>query len=814
MLSAQRVGKLKLGDASSSSLSTILLFLLCSIFFITTPTVNAQSYHSERFSVYGKPIDSRSVRIRVEIYQDWIQWVGLGLGDMMDGADMMVFWTNDDGSVTISHRTGGPGHSPPTALRTTCNVACIRYSETGDKNPNNHDPTARLSPHAPIHKGMFKLSLIAPEADWDPDHPLTTQSFNSSTSATASATNSSLLASKTVNAALVLTPTTTLNVPVVMPLPTNLVVDNSTDDMNARSPRGNNTMVLAHGILMVVAWLILCPAGIAVARYFQDTWDGWLRAHVGFMFAGCVLLASIAFALIVVVTGSGSNQFNVASRGIHVVLGLVIIILMFVQGIFGFAVNKLYSPYRTRKAAWWEIGHRAMGWSILLAVMVNIPFGLSLYSNLYRTVPLAIWIIYAVWLAILAIVFGYLEGKMGPHGWFTKWMKTRSDVKRCSNVRDLTSVVPTVSGSGSGSPHEHGYADSTTTTTRSDGVQLPRPSMSQHRPGNGNGRIIAHQRGGNGGDGSVGGSFSGSFASVAGGSSTAGSGPIMTNGHHAISGAHVAFSNGVARSETGSGIGVSAGGLTDSNRTLTVSRVSSISEFSTILPPPEAAVAMFLKDPNMVSLDRLGRQTTFPPPSNNGMVSSSSTNDSNIPPAAATSNSLLRRCSSTRITAAEQRDAGTNTLSRGVASGTSRIEAEFSSAAVKSFMYDGSRLPDFSWFELSKEREEFKLDDDEDDELTNTNAAGDNVFADVDGNESIRGEDEQTAVFEVQPTSALLASHVQQGNVPRGSLENLVLGSLMAYRGLVTDSAAAGNGCIGKGLPLGKGSFGQGFAGS
>ncbi|KAJ3330321.1 hypothetical protein HDU76_005961 [Blyttiomyces sp. JEL0837] len=845
--------------------------------------VKGQGFHTDQFSIFGKPIDASSVRIRVEIYQDWIQWFGLAIGEAMDGADMMVFWTNDDASVTISHRIGVPGHKPPTAFETSCSIACIRTTETGyyggvqyvtfdwlfdaggaesgdnnnnnsrswqftlqpqtflyalgHKNPNNHDPTARLTPHAPFNKGTFKTSLISPEANWDPSVAMVLSRTN--------ATN------------------TTSTSDVTFPLPTTFI-RNDDDDTNFSSGV-KEKMVRAHGVLMIIAWLILCPGGIVVARYFKETelWPEsgvtWLRLHVGFMFGGCCLIGLIGFLLVVgACVGTARNQFNVSSRGIHVVLGLLIFILIIIQGLLRFVAERFYSYCRKKTDMSWEMVHRTLGYSIFLAALINIPFGVSLYSTLYTPVSLSMWIAYAIWLTIIAMIFGFFEGRLGPcneNGWLTKWIKSQKtgfERKRCSSARDLCWNVPLVNmrwdctGNDGDRCAANSFESAATrspkherSSTSLPPLQLPRLSHSQHfstgtstmaattlgQNSHASGRAQDDRRG----CGSVWESFSGSLNRSTSSFSASAVASHFNNNWASI---------GTAKSTFGTLGNPTPGSL----HTLTLERVPNIREsFSTagtadhladpfsisILPPPEAAVAVFLKEANIVTVDRVKsvriagdccRQDGSQYGSRSRETTTSFNGSSN---SAAAANDLLRRGSTSRILAAaalEQRERGK------YGSGGSRVKLSTitsptisESGNTRSFinmnMITGSggdkgqgrngNLQEFSWFELCKERQDDDDDEDINDEghyiMSRAPPKTDDVFVDIDGdrNSTMNVNDEETSVvYEVLPSSSALLHAARlsqlQGQTDgeggsRRSLETLVLGTLLAYRGLVTE---------------------------
>uniref|UniRef100_A0A096LYE7 Putative ferric-chelate reductase 1 n=1 Tax=Poecilia formosa TaxID=48698 RepID=A0A096LYE7_POEFO len=98
---------------------------------------------------------------------------------------------------------------------------------------------------------------------------------------------------------------------------------------------GKQQMIRAHGCLMLLAWMTLCPVGMMVARYLRRSSqvqmfgkDLWFVIHVSVM-SFTVATTIIAFILAFSYLG-GWEYFN---NGIHPVLGCLVLCLALIQPI-------------------------------------------------------------------------------------------------------------------------------------------------------------------------------------------------------------------------------------------------------------------------------------------------------------------------------------------------------------------------------------------------------------------------------------------------------------------------------------------------
>jgi len=89
--------------------------------------------------------------------------------------------------------------------------------------------------------------------------------------------------------------------------------------------------IIAHGVLMIAAWCLLLPVGVAVAMFRKAivAKGGWFRLHFGIQLSGLVVAVS-GFALAVSMVSGASGHFS-GSNAAHKILGLVIMIIAVMQ---------------------------------------------------------------------------------------------------------------------------------------------------------------------------------------------------------------------------------------------------------------------------------------------------------------------------------------------------------------------------------------------------------------------------------------------------------------------------------------------------
>jgi len=177
----------------------------------------------------------------------------------------------------------------------------------------------------------------------------------------------------------------------------------------------------SHGVLMVLAWGVLIPLAVLMARFGRIKDPLWFKVHRAFNTLGIVLgFVGIIVAFLMISAG------HFLAVG-HALIG-VLVTLLGVQQVNAFcrphapADPALKSKSRNR----WELWHKNSGRLALILGLVNPFIGLSFLVNFSS----AAFIIYTLWVAFLVAVFVYLTS----HGLPTRSnlaIKVNQNLCRC-----------------------------------------------------------------------------------------------------------------------------------------------------------------------------------------------------------------------------------------------------------------------------------------------------------------------------------------------------------------------------------------------
>lgn len=149
-----------------------------------------------------------------------------------------------------------------------------------------------------------------------------------------------------------------------------------------------------HGILMALAWGVLCPLAIGASilrkQLFANNPGMFFQVHRALNTA-VVLLTIVAFAVAIRATNIENLDHFTTDVSNHRALGLILFILAFFQACNGALRPGLpHKPENTPEDAplppkssarkFWEVGHRVLGLSVLIAAWVNCTTGIEQYS--------------------------------------------------------------------------------------------------------------------------------------------------------------------------------------------------------------------------------------------------------------------------------------------------------------------------------------------------------------------------------------------------------------------------------------------------
>ncbi|KAL5773259.1 hypothetical protein ACOSQ2_013183 [Xanthoceras sorbifolium] len=154
----------------------------------------------------------------------------------------------------------------------------------------------------------------------------------------------------------------------------------------------------AHGILNILGWGTLLPAGAIIARYFRQfplKYDEWYPLHVLCQSSG-YLLGTIGWG-VGLWLGNSSKQYSLKT---HRILGIVVFTFSTIQMLAIFLQPRIGNECRKC----WEIYHQIMGYALIGLSIANIFQGIIHQSHAEKWK----WVYVGV-LAILAFVALALE---------------------------------------------------------------------------------------------------------------------------------------------------------------------------------------------------------------------------------------------------------------------------------------------------------------------------------------------------------------------------------------------------------------------
>ncbi|KAF2728635.1 CBD9-like protein [Polyplosphaeria fusca] len=172
--------------------------------------------------------------------------------------------------------------------------------------------------------------------------------------------------------------------------------------LGSMGPSGNQrTMLIAHGTLAALAFVIFFPMGAIAIRLASFPGVVWLHAAFQ-VFAYLVYIAAFGLGVYI------ANGLNMLDR-YHPIIGIVVFVCLFFQPIFGFLHHSLFKKYQTR--TFWSYAHLWLGRLVITLGIINGGLGFMLADTMgmgsrsgmiaYSVIAGIIWL---VWVA--ASVFG------------------------------------------------------------------------------------------------------------------------------------------------------------------------------------------------------------------------------------------------------------------------------------------------------------------------------------------------------------------------------------------------------------------------
>ncbi|KNC52249.1 uncharacterized protein AMSG_01078 [Thecamonas trahens ATCC 50062] len=168
-------------------------------------------------------------------------------------------------------------------------------------------------------------------------------------------------------------------------------------------------VITAHAWLMLIAWFVLVPMAILIARYAKDALGAnWFRAHMALNLVA-VAATGAAFGMAV---WYSVEDFDGAHK-VHKIIGLIILLATFVEPILGEVANVMWSPDREATPWFPDRIHWWFGRALVLLALVNCFLGMD-----SKEWGMPAFVVGGVVVGVIALTFAALEATVGKivHG--------------------------------------------------------------------------------------------------------------------------------------------------------------------------------------------------------------------------------------------------------------------------------------------------------------------------------------------------------------------------------------------------------------
>jgi hypothetical protein len=143
----------------------------------------------------------------------------------------------------------------------------------------------------------------------------------------------------------------------------------------AQGGPNRQAMLIAHGVLASLAFVILFPAGAIAIRLASFPGVVWLHA------------AFQVFAYLVYIAGFGLGVYMATQMNLlnayHPIIGIVVLVAIFFQPILGFMHHLMFKKYQHRTV--WSYAHIWLGRIAVTLGMINGGLGLKLANSMHMS---------------------------------------------------------------------------------------------------------------------------------------------------------------------------------------------------------------------------------------------------------------------------------------------------------------------------------------------------------------------------------------------------------------------------------------------
>ena len=188
-----------------------------------------------------------------------------------------------------------------------------------------------------------------------------------------------------------------------------LSASNQPSETKALNDEGELSKLIAHGALMLVAWIVLVPLGIIMAKFWKRLGHKWYLAHAGIQSFACLLTLASFILIIVIKSPDGHAFFDASTNPVaftHAIFGVLVTVIGAVfQPVIGKIADSMWKADRTEVPVWPDKVHWYTGRVVSLLALINIILGVIVLDDQE-----------AVWFGVLIVLVLAVAG-----AWVWSW---------------------------------------------------------------------------------------------------------------------------------------------------------------------------------------------------------------------------------------------------------------------------------------------------------------------------------------------------------------------------------------------------------
>ncbi|KAL6073479.1 DOMON domain-containing protein frrs1L [Balamuthia mandrillaris] len=180
-----------------------------------------------------------------------------------------------------------------------------------------------------------------------------------------------------------------------------------------------HSVVIFHGVTMLLAWGFFLNVGSIIGRYFKlpptQVFANWFPKHAWLQATG--LLLSLLSAVMIVAHIAYDQGWHGHAKGVHHWAGILLLVLAVAQPLLGLLAHRGY--LRHKRSTKYHRPHRWLGRLMMLLAVVTIALGLRQLNMHVLPVDAVAWASYSILLLLaFALITFYEWNTLRRHPYF------------------------------------------------------------------------------------------------------------------------------------------------------------------------------------------------------------------------------------------------------------------------------------------------------------------------------------------------------------------------------------------------------------